>query len=121
MAASADKIGDMAAKKQWHSLAAYSAGAQSKFGRDFGVSFAEEQIASGEKVYNYGKSAAFMQEMHGISVFRLGGDDKIYHTCSTYSAGLGDLLAALKLFDILPDGRNEKRNLDWIKHKEDYQ
>merc|ERR1711916_363821 len=114
MAASVDKIAPLVAKKQW-TLPVFSVGAGSEFGRDFGVSFTAEEIASGAKVYNYGKSAAFMGEMHGFSVFRKDAEGRVYHTYSTYSAGLSELSSALKLFDLLPDGRNEKRNLDWIK------
>ncbi len=61
-----------------------------------------------------------MSELHGFSVFRMEDDGRIYHTYSTYSAGLSELHTALKLFDILPDGRNEVENLDWVKHLEDY-
>ena len=120
MAASPAKVAATCAAKGWEAVSAYSVDAQSDFGHDYGVSFTPEQIASKEKLYNYGKSAAIMSQMHGFSVFRKDDDGAIYHTYSTYSAGLSELSAPLKLFDILPDGRAEKRNLDWIKHREDY-
>jgi predicted dithiol-disulfide oxidoreductase (DUF899 family) len=74
---------------------------------------------SKEKLYNYGKSEAFCNELCGFSVFRLE-DGQLYHTYSTYAAGLSELHAALKLFDILPDGRREVSNLDWVKNLEDF-
>lgn len=119
MAAGHEKIRDCCKSKGWADLPAYSAGPDSEFSRDFGVSFTQEEIDSKALLYNYGKSAAMMREMHGFSVFRKEGGE-IFHTYSTYSAGLSELSAALKLFDILPDGRAEHRNLDWVKHREDY-
>lgn len=80
------------------------------------MQFSEEEV--GEKLYNYGKGVVLLTELMGISVFRKDGQN-IYHTYSTYSAGLSDLHAALKLFDLLPEGRNERASLDWVKHKED--
>ncbi len=104
--------------KGW-STPVFSAG-KSRFGFDLGVQFTREQVASGEKLYNYGKSPAFMERLHGLSVFKLV-DGRVYHTYSTYSRGLDKIMSACNMFDLLPGGRQEvKGNLCWIKHKEDY-
>ncbi len=118
VAASAPKLQAALQRKEWTQLPAYSAGTHSEFGRDFAVSFTKEEVASKSKLYNYGKSPAFMEELFGFSVFKREGDH-IYHTYSTYSAGLSELHAALKLFDLLPGGRGEQNNLDWTFHMED--
>jgi predicted dithiol-disulfide oxidoreductase (DUF899 family) len=51
-------------------------------------------------------------------------DAKIFHTYSTFSAGLGSLSIVHALLDICPSGRDEtgpgKRNMWWVKHKEEY-
>ena len=47
----------------------------------------------------------------------------MYHTYSTFAAGLGDLVSGLKLLDLVPGGRNEaspNHNFYWVKAKEDY-
>lgn len=115
-AAPPQKLADFRDMKRWQHVPYYSCGVNSEFGRDFGVQFSEEEV--GEKLYNYGKGVVLLTELMGISVFRKDGQN-IYHTYSTYSAGLSDLHAALKLFDLLPEGRNERASLDWVKHKED--
>jgi predicted dithiol-disulfide oxidoreductase (DUF899 family) len=93
---------------------------KSKFGFDLGVQFTSEQVKTGEKLYNYGKTPAFLERLHGLSVFKLH-DGKVYHTYSTYSRGVDKIMSACNLFDLLPEGRQEEAgNLCWIKHKEDY-
>jgi predicted dithiol-disulfide oxidoreductase (DUF899 family) len=93
---------------------------KSKFGFDLGVQFTPEQVKTGAKLYNYGKSPAFMERLHGLSVFKLH-EGKVYHTYSTYSRGIDKIMSACNLFDLLPEGRQEEAgNLSWIKHKEEY-
>ena len=63
-------------------------------------------------------------ECLGLSVFRKDKTNGVlYHTYSTFAAGLGSLSSVLSLIDLTPDGRQEKergRNMFWIKHKEMY-
>ena len=100
-AANIDKLKKFKEMKGWQKVPFYSVGANSEFHRDFGVSFNEEEIRSEPKLYNYGKSPAFAKELFGFSVFKKEGSD-IFHTYSTYSAGLAELNTCLKFFDILP-------------------
>jgi predicted dithiol-disulfide oxidoreductase (DUF899 family) len=112
------KLKPFADSKGWKTPV-FSVG-KSKFGFDLGVQFTPEQVKSGAKLYNYGKSPAFMERLHGLSVFKLQ-DGKVYHTYSTYSRGIDKIMSACNLFDLLPEGRREEAgNLSWIKHKEDY-
>ena len=64
-------------------------------------------------------------ECLGLSVFRKDKTNGVlYHTYSTFAAGLGSLSSVLSLIDLTPDGRQEKergRNMFWIKHKEMYE
>ena len=58
--------------------------------------------------------------MPGLSVFKKTEDGKIYHTYSGYARGLEPMNAAWGLLDLLPHGRDEKGNMDWIKHADEY-
>eukprot|EP00049_Salpingoeca_infusionum_P020543 m.364358 g.364358 ORF g.364358 m.364358 type:complete len:68 (+) comp26734_c0_seq1:596-799(+) len=52
------------------------------------------------------------------------GTDVVYHSYSTFAAGMGDLSLVHTLLDRLPSGRDEKgpgkHNMWWVKHKEQY-
>jgi predicted dithiol-disulfide oxidoreductase (DUF899 family) len=69
---------------------------KSTFGFDLGVQFTPEQVKSGQKLYNYGKSPAFMERLHGLSVFKLQ-DGNVYRTYSTYSRGIDKIMSACNL------------------------
>ena len=67
----------------------------------------------------------------GISVFQRkptgNGGYEIFHTYSTFAAGLADFSTVFALLDITPEGRGDgttvrsgKRNMYWVKHKEEY-
>ena len=75
--------------KGWDNVPLFSA-AGSTFGEDLGVSFTPEQQAAKDMPYNYGRQWKWGTQGPGLSVFK---KDKttgaVYHTYSTYSAGLG--------------------------------
>ena len=121
----------VATKRGWDVGRFFSASA-STFSENFGVSFTEEQMKSGDTTYNYNRKWQWGSEAPGISVFVKrpaegedgGGSSKIFHTYSTFSAGLGGLSSVLQLIDLTPEGRAEKeggRNMFWVKHKEEYE
>ena len=63
--------------------------------------------------------------MPGISVFiRNPSNGKVYHSYSTFAAGLSELNIMFNFLDILPEGRAEKdvdnEEMWWVKHKEEY-
>ena len=109
-------------EKGWESIPMYSA-KESLFGEDLGVSFTSEQEAANNKPYNYGRQWAWGPEGPGLSVFKKdSATGAIYHTYSTYAAGLGGLSLVLSLLDLTPGGRAEGngRNMWWVKHKLHY-
>lgn len=97
--------------------------AGSSFNRDFGVSFAPEEIASRERLYNFGTQPFGVEEAPGISVFARNPDGEIFHTYSCYSRGLDWLNPAYQLLDLVPDGRNESglpHPMAWLKLRDEY-
>lgn len=94
---------------------------KNSFQRDYGVHWTEEEVEKKTAVYNYNRLWAYGNTGPGISVFQKV-DGKVYHTYSTYAAGLADLNAMFAVLDVTPTGRNEadKNNMWWIKHKESY-
>ena len=48
----------------------------------------------------------------------------MYHTYSTFAAGLAELSLVHSVLDLTPTGRDEggdRHNMWWIKHKEEYE
>ena len=90
---------------------------KSTLGEDVQVCWDEKQ----PHVYNFNREWKYGDQGPGLTVF-FKRDGKLYRTYSTYAAGLGDLVAGLKLLDLVPEGRNEKAkgNFFWVKNKEEY-
>jgi len=92
------------------------------FNYDYQVSPTAEEIAKGERSYNYRASKA-TGEMPGISVFQKDADGNIFHTYSTYERGLDMLNGAYHLLDLLPKGRDEKGlqfTQAWVRRHDEY-
>jgi predicted dithiol-disulfide oxidoreductase (DUF899 family) len=94
----------------------------SEFNRDYHVSFTKEDIANGNKMYNYkadGKTAE--GEAPGISVFYKERGD-IFHTYSSYARGGDLLIGAYNYLDLMPKGRNEESELrGWVHRHDEYE
>ena len=84
----------------------------SSFNFDMGVSFTPEQVASGEKLYNYGTMAFGGDEAPGLSTFIRDDDGRIYLTYQTFARGLDMLNGTYHHLDLMAKGRDED-NLDW--------
>ena len=86
-----------------------------------GVHWSKEQVEKKECVYNYNRKWEWGGNAPGISVFRLE-NGSVYHTYSTYAAGLSDVSVLHAMLDVTPTGRDEagKGNLHWVTHKENY-
>jgi predicted dithiol-disulfide oxidoreductase (DUF899 family) len=97
----------------------------SDFNYDYGVSFTPEQIADGEKIYNYGTAKAFGPEAVGISVFCRDADGTVFHTYSSYSRGVDMLNGAYHYLDLAPAGRDEadqgQNPQAWVRRHDEYQ
>lgn len=93
------------------------------FNRDFHVTVSPEDQKAGKVEYNYREIEPFMDEMPGVSVFAKGDDGQIYHTYSSYSRGLDNIMAIYHYLDLLPKGRDED-TLDfpmaWVKRNDEY-
>ena len=95
----------------------------SDFNFDYRVSFTKDQVAKGEKLYNF-QTQLPGEELPGASVFCKNGDGEIFHTYSTYSRGLDILIGAYNFLDLTPKGRDEeglKHGMAWVRHHDRYQ
>ena len=93
------------------------------FNHDFGVSFTKDEIASKQKLYNYGTRAFGIEDAPGISVFAKDPSGKIFHTYSCYSRGLDMLNGAYHLLDLTPKGRDEaglSHPMSWVRLHDEY-
>jgi predicted dithiol-disulfide oxidoreductase (DUF899 family) len=95
----------------------------SDFNRDFLVSFTPEQIAKGEVTYNYERleDGAGFEELPGFSVFYRNTAGGIFHTYSGYGRAGDILIGAYNYLDHTPKGRNERQNMDWVRHHDCYE
>lgn len=96
--------------------------ANTDFGRDFGVSFTDEELADGNGVYNFVDKAHSIRELPGLSVFSRNPRGEIYHTYSVFARGLEDFLSAYRYIDITPKGRDEEQTggMGWLRHHDRY-
>lgn len=96
--------------------------AHTDFGRDFGVSFTDQELLSGESVYNFTDKAHSIRELPGVSVFTKDTQGNIYHTYSSFARGLEDFLTAYRYIDITPKGRDEAQTggMGWLRHRDRY-
>ncbi len=93
----------------------------SSFNRDYGVTFTPEEVATGKTSYNYGTSPYPFEELPGVSVFFKDAAGTVYHTYSTYSRGLDELLDANHYLDLTPLGRGEEDPAVWPKYHDRYE
>lgn len=98
-------------------------GANTDFGKDFGVSFTDDEALGGESVYNFNRGPLPFRELPGLSVFVKGADGEIYHTYSTYARGLENFLTAYRFIDVTPKGRDEAQTggMGWLRHRDRYE
>jgi len=108
----------MAWRFRWYSSC------NSDFNFDYHVSFAPEQLATGEVDYNYGSAKFLSEEYSGISVFSKDDAGDVFHTYSTYGRGDEMVDTTYMYLDLTPKGRNEtgpRNNLtDWVRHHDRY-
>jgi predicted dithiol-disulfide oxidoreductase (DUF899 family) len=94
----------------------------SDFNRDFHVSFTAEELARGPVYYNYESRNFPLEEAPGLSVFARTADGAVYHTYSTYSRGLEQLIGSYTLLDLVPKGRDEDPDstMSWVRYHDRY-
>ncbi|ULL01094.1 thioredoxin family protein [Bradyrhizobium sp. I71] len=94
------------------------------FNHDYGVTFSQEEIASGEPTYNFGTTAIHGPELPGISVFYRDEAGEIFHTYSCFARGLDMMNAAYQYLDLTPLGRHEEGlpyPMDWVRLRDQYE
>ena len=96
--------------------------ANTDFGRDYGVSYTDQELASGKADYNFAKAALPIRELPGLSVFYKDDAGTVFHTYSTFARGLEDFLTAYRFIDITPKGRDEEQTggMGWVRHHDRY-
>jgi len=122
VAVSRGKLADLMAYKKrmgWQFDMASSYG--SDFNYDYGVSFTEDQLATGKVFYNYEMTADGFNELPGLSVFFKNDAGEIFHTYSSYGRGVETLLGAHHILDLMPKGRNENGIMDWMRRHDEYE
>ena len=93
----------------------------SDFNYDYNVSFAPEEMASGQVYYNYRTANAVSSELVGVSVFYKDETGAVFHTYSSYSRGVDMLNGAYNYIDLTPKGRDEGgRNQFWVRRHDEY-
>lgn len=91
------------------------------FNYDFGVSFTQEDMASGRAIYNYGTPIKNSEDMHGASIFARDERGDVFHTYSTYHRGDEMVIGAFMWLDLAPKGRNEAAGtMSWVKLHDEY-
>jgi predicted dithiol-disulfide oxidoreductase (DUF899 family) len=94
--------------------------AGSDFNYDYGVSFTDEQIATGDTGYNYGTTAYASPDLPGVSVFARDAAGQVHHTYSAYTRGCELLVGAFNWLDLVPKGRNETGIMSWVRLHDEY-
>ena len=120
-----EKIEQFRARMGWTFPWVSGAGASPDFGRDFGVSFTDEELGAPDAVYNFTARPYPIRELPGLSVFVKGEGEargEIYHTYSTFARGLEDFLTAYRFIDLTPKGRDEAPGggMGWLRHHDRY-
>jgi predicted dithiol-disulfide oxidoreductase (DUF899 family) len=115
-----EKIEQFRARMGW--TFPWVSGAHTDFGRDFGVSFTDQELAAGSTVYNFIGKPYPIRELPGLSVFARDARGDIYHTYSTFARGLENFLTAYRYIDITPKGRDEAETggMGWLRHHDRY-
>ena len=90
------------------------------FNQDFQVTATPAQKAAGTMIYNYADMPTKGGENPGLSVFYKDEAGDIFHTYSSYGRGLDLLVGAYNWLELTPKGRNEQKNMDWMKRHDEY-
>lgn len=96
---------------------------RSSFNSDFGVTFSDEELDSGDFTYNYRKGGFGGTEAPGMSAFVRGENGAIYHSYSCFARGLDHFNGTYQLLDLTPLGRHEddlNYTMEWLRRRDEY-
>ena len=118
--ASIEQIERFRARMGW--TIPWVSGANCDFGRDFAVSFTDQELADDTSVYNFTNKPFPFREHPGLSVFTRNARGEVFHTYSTFARGLENFLTAYRYIDITPNGRHEEQTsgMGWVRHHDRY-
>ncbi len=97
--------------------------ADNTFNFDFRVSFTDDELASGEKLYNYDTQQPYADEAPGMSIFARSDDGRVFLTYQTFSRGLDMMNTAYHMLDLTPKGRDEDDlpwGMAWLRRHDQY-
>lgn len=98
-----------------------SEGAEGAFGRDMGVRFSPDQLASGAKIYNFATSGFPVSEAPGISCFTRDEAGAVFLTYQTFARGLEAANGAFRMMDLTAKGRDEgDAPMGWLRRRDQY-
>jgi len=95
----------------------------SEFNYDFQASFDPAEVEKDDVYYNYARGGFASEEGPGLSAFYRDGDDRVFHTYSSYSRGLDMINAGYHLMDCAPLGRDEDEldyTMAWLRRRDEY-
>jgi len=95
-----------------------------RFNHDFGVSFTEDEMASGGVDYNYTRQPFPHQEAPGISVFARDAQGQVFHSYSRFGRGVEVMMHTYQLLELTPKGRDEDQleyPMAWVRHHDRYE
>ena len=95
----------------------------SDFNYDYHVSFANDELATAQKFYNYTMQSFPSEEGPGMSAFYRDGAGSIFHTYSSFARGLDMLVGTYNWLDLAPKGRDEdglSHKMSWVRHHDRY-
>jgi predicted dithiol-disulfide oxidoreductase (DUF899 family) len=97
---------------------------ESDFNFDYHVSFAPEERAKKEVVYNFTTNDDIeSSEREGVSIFYKDATGSVFHTYSTYARGIDMLNTAYHYLDLVPKGRDEaglEFTQAWVRYHDEY-
>jgi predicted dithiol-disulfide oxidoreductase (DUF899 family) len=96
----------------------------SDFNYDYHVSFTKDEMASGKAIYNYREMPVPAKpadsEQPGLSAFYKDESGEIFHTYSSYTRGMEEVIGTLMILDRAPKGRNEEKTMDFVRRHDEY-
>jgi len=94
---------------------------ETSFNFDYQASFAAEDLARKQALYNFVLQDPGVSEREGVSIFFRDPAGRIFHTYSTYARGIDILNTAYHYLDLVPKGRDEHgRNQYWVRRRDEY-
>ena len=61
------------------------------------------------------------EELPGMSAFYRDEDGQVFHTYSSYTRGLEELIGTLMILDRAPKGRNESSTMSFVRRHDEYE